>query len=62
MRAFFLERLLPRVPESIQSALSFDLLYEAFGGKLAHWQDYIDEYGKTVPSVHDSSPDCDALQ
>lgn len=44
MRAFFFERFLPRVPESLQSALSFELLYEAFGGKLAHWQDYIDDY------------------
>lgn len=44
MRAFFFERLLPRVPETLRHALSFELLYEAFGGKLAHWQDYIDDY------------------
>ena len=50
MRAFFFERFLPRVPESLQSALSFELLYEAFGGKLAHWQDYIDDYG-TRPRI-----------
>ncbi|KAI6020152.1 hypothetical protein PISMIDRAFT_675160 [Pisolithus microcarpus 441] len=44
MRAFFFEHLLPRVPETLRHALSFELLYEAFGGKLAHWQDYIDDY------------------
>ncbi|KAI6038602.1 hypothetical protein EDC04DRAFT_2569513 [Pisolithus marmoratus] len=48
MRTFFFEHLLPRVPETLRSALSFELLYEAFGGKLAHWQDYIDDYADTV--------------
>ncbi|KAG9307961.1 hypothetical protein JVU11DRAFT_12767 [Chiua virens] len=43
-RTYFKERLLPRVPEALQQALSFDVLYEAFGGKIAHWQDYINEY------------------
>ncbi|KAG6380182.1 hypothetical protein JVT61DRAFT_8271 [Boletus reticuloceps] len=43
-RTYFLERLLPRVPEALRPTLSFDVLYEAFGGKLAHWQDYISEY------------------
>jgi len=26
--------------------LDFETLFEAFGGKLAHWQDYITDYGK----------------
>ncbi|KAF8842845.1 hypothetical protein BDN67DRAFT_965290 [Paxillus ammoniavirescens] len=43
-RTFFFERMLLRVPEALRHALSFELLYEAFGGKLAHWQDYINEY------------------
>ncbi|KAF8128687.1 hypothetical protein EV363DRAFT_1433071 [Boletus edulis] len=43
-RTYFLEHLLPRVPEALRPTLSFDVLYEAFGGKLAHWQDYIGEY------------------
>jgi len=25
--------------------LSFEQLWDAFGGKLAHWQDYITDYG-----------------
>ncbi|KIJ63663.1 hypothetical protein HYDPIDRAFT_91975 [Hydnomerulius pinastri MD-312] len=43
-RTFYFERMLPRVPETLRPALSFELLYEAFGGKLAHWQDYINDY------------------
>ncbi|KAI9460660.1 hypothetical protein HD554DRAFT_1569913 [Boletus coccyginus] len=43
-RTYFLEHILPHVPEPLQPTLSFDILYEAFGGKLAHWQDYINEY------------------
>ena len=45
-RVYFLERLLPNVPEALQPPLSFDVLYEAFGGKLAHWKDYINEYSE----------------
>lgn len=47
-RTYFLERVLPRVPEALQPTLSFDVLYEAFGGKLAHWQDYINEYSELL--------------
>ncbi|KAN0094674.1 hypothetical protein V8E55_002961 [Tylopilus felleus] len=43
-RTYFLERIFPRVPETLRAPLSFDVLYEAFGGKLAHWEDYINEY------------------
>ncbi|KAH7925360.1 hypothetical protein BV22DRAFT_1011455 [Leucogyrophana mollusca] len=41
---FFIERLLPRVPEPLRPGLSFEIIYDAFGGKLAHWQDYINDY------------------
>jgi len=37
--------MLPRVPENLRTGLSFEVLYDAFGGKLAHWQDYINDYG-----------------
>lgn len=47
-RTYFLERILASVPEALRPALSFDVLYEAFGGKLAHWQDYITEYSKLL--------------
>lgn len=43
-RTFFVEKLLPRVPENIRASLSFDSLYDAFGGKLAHWHDYVNDY------------------
>ncbi|OCH92755.1 hypothetical protein OBBRIDRAFT_811484 [Obba rivulosa] len=43
-KRFYLERILPSVPEQLRSGLHFDRLYEAFGGKLAHWQDYITDY------------------
>lgn len=48
-RTYFLERLLPTVPETLRAPLSFDVLFEAFGGKLAHWQDYINEYSELLP-------------
>ena len=61
-RAYFLERLLPQVPERIRAGLDFEVLFDTFGGKLAHWQDYIAEYGKprlllqkTRPSYESSS-------
>jgi len=37
---------MPRVPERLQAALHFEELFEAFGGKLAHWNDYITDYGE----------------
>jgi hypothetical protein len=43
-RAFFVEKILPRVPENLRASLSFDSLYDAFGGKLAHWHDYVNDY------------------
>ncbi|KAI0643861.1 hypothetical protein C8Q79DRAFT_914959 [Trametes meyenii] len=43
-RRFFRERILPSVPESLRGRLDFETLYDAFGGKLAHWQDYISDF------------------
>ncbi|KAF8892892.1 hypothetical protein BD779DRAFT_1436351 [Infundibulicybe gibba] len=43
-RTFFRDRILPRVPERLRSGLDFESLYEAFGGKLAHWHDYVTDY------------------
>jgi hypothetical protein len=36
---------IPRVPERFRGPLNFEVLYDAFGGKLAHWHDYITDYG-----------------
>ena len=44
-RTFFVEKMLPRVPETLRAGLSFETLYDAFGGKLVHWQDYLNDYG-----------------
>ncbi|TDL16880.1 hypothetical protein BD410DRAFT_794891 [Rickenella mellea] len=43
-RAYFMEKLLPNVPERLQHGLEFSSLYEVFGGKLAHWADYVADY------------------
>jgi hypothetical protein len=45
-RIFYEARLLPSVPEHLKSGLDFEDLYEAFGGKLAHWLDYVSDYSK----------------
>ncbi|GLB39892.1 hypothetical protein LshimejAT787_0704020 [Lyophyllum shimeji] len=43
-KAFFRDRILPNVPERLRPGLRFEVLYEAFGGKLAHWHDYVTDY------------------
>jgi len=43
-RKYFRDHLLPSVPERMRPGLDFEALYEAFGGKLAHWQDFIQDY------------------
>ncbi|KAH9848678.1 hypothetical protein C2E23DRAFT_843130 [Lenzites betulinus] len=43
-RKFFRERILRSVPENLRGKLDFETLYDAFGGKLAHWQDYITDF------------------
>lgn len=45
-RTFYRDHILPRVPEQLRRGLDFESLYEVFGGKLAHWNDYITDYGK----------------
>ena len=45
-RKYYREHILPGVPEQLRRGLDFDKLYDAFGGKLAHWQDYITDYGE----------------
>jgi hypothetical protein len=50
-RTFFEERVLPRVPERLRSALEFERLYEAFGGRLVHIQDYVTDYGENFRIV-----------
>ncbi|KAF7293019.1 hypothetical protein MIND_01201200 [Mycena indigotica] len=43
-RAYFSTNILDRVPRKLHSRLDFERLYEAFGGKLAHWHDYITDF------------------
>jgi hypothetical protein len=45
---FFRERIIPRVPERLRTRLDFEALYDAFGGKLAHWDDYITDFGMSL--------------
>ena len=47
-RKFFRERVLPSVPENLRGRLDFETLYDAFGGKLVHWQDYITDFGTST--------------
>ena len=39
------DELLKNVPSGLRRTLDFERLYEAFGGRLVHWQDYIDDFG-----------------
>ncbi|KAF9011904.1 hypothetical protein BDQ17DRAFT_1387454 [Cyathus striatus] len=43
-RAYFRERVAPSVYDRLRTALDFETLYDAFGGKLAHWHDYITDF------------------
>lgn len=56
-RIFFEERILPRVPERLKSGLEFERLYEAFGGRLVHIQDYVTDYTNSGGrlEIHQSS-------
>ena len=44
---YFYDRLMQDVPDSLQQQLSarFDELFDAFGGKLTHWADFVSSYG-----------------
>ena len=39
--SYFLSTIVPSLPDGLQSKLDFDVLYDAFGGKLAHINDYV---------------------
>ncbi|THH09697.1 hypothetical protein EW145_g1837, partial [Phellinidium pouzarii] len=41
---YFTEKLLPGVPEALRKRLNFEILYDAFGGKLVHWADYVSDF------------------
>ena len=43
--SYFYGRLMPSIPKHLRAHLSFDELYACFGGKFAHWSDYITDYG-----------------
>ncbi|KAF5392750.1 hypothetical protein D9757_000843 [Collybiopsis confluens] len=51
-REFFRERIMPRVPENIRHGLNFETLYDAFGGKLVHWQDFVTDYVNSNGRLH----------
>ena len=38
---YFLQQMIPSVPQNLASKLNFDDIYEAFGGKLSHINDYV---------------------
>lgn len=51
MRAYFRDRVLPRLAEIPPTTANvrrpdFETLYDAFGGKVAHWYDFITDYGE----------------
>lgn len=41
---FFIDELLQTIPKNLQTAINFDELYEAFGGKLSHINDYVSSW------------------
>lgn len=45
-KIYFTDRLLPGVPEHLRPKLDFEPLYDAFGGKLVHWADYISDFSE----------------
>ena len=55
-RKFYIDRILPRVPERLRGPLNFEVLYDAFGGKLAHWQDYITDFSSFFCFANSCSP------
>ncbi|VDB96665.1 unnamed protein product [Peniophora sp. CBMAI 1063] len=43
-RGYFERNVLPGVPENLRHGLDFEEMYDAFGGRLVHWQDYSTDY------------------
>ena len=54
-QSFFRERLVPRIPPEYRPLVDFERLYEVFGGRLVHWQDYITDFGAHAPQVASSA-------
>jgi hypothetical protein len=50
IKEYYNDRLLNDVPKDLRKALDFDQIYDYFGGKLAHWSDYLTEYTNTQGS------------
>jgi len=44
VREYYTDRLISDVPEELRGSLDFEKIYEFFGGKLAHWSDYLTEF------------------
>lgn len=51
--SYFQEQMLPLIPDNLKSEVSFDYIYDVFGGKLGHINDYIVSWvnsdGKLTP-------------
>lgn len=50
---FFLNKMLPTIPQNMVTKMNFDDLYDAFGGKLSHINDYVSAW---VNSSGDLTP------
>ena len=57
-RTFFDERLVPIVPEDLKENFveEFEYMYEAFGGRLVHWNDYVGDYGTHMFTLNVMGP------
>jgi hypothetical protein len=44
IKEYYEERLLPEIPPTLRRSLDFEKIFDFFGGKLAHWSDYLTDY------------------
>ena len=44
VQEYYNDRLLPDVPSHLRRNLDFSKIYDYFGGKLAHWSDFLTDY------------------
>jgi hypothetical protein len=44
---YFLDKMLPTIPSSMATSINFNELYDAFGGKLSHINDYVSAWVNT---------------
>ena len=56
IKEYYTDRLISDVPEQLRAGLDFDEIYEFFGGKLAHWSDYLTEYANVDGDLTRISP------